>query len=332
MKFLKKTVRFFRDFYRMNTSEGGFHQEEAELYRRYTDQKKVCGKQSFSIVVCVDGAYQQGGLSDRIRGMVSVYLYCKQHHIPFRIHSNYPFDLKDYLEPNDYDWYISPKEVSHHPEEATPMLLYCHLLNHKFHRRYLDKRVKEAKKDKKQLHIYTNTFIEDKHYSAGFNELFKPTPRLQEMLQRSLEKFPQQYVASVLRFQQLLGDFEEENFEILPENERKLLIDRCCRKIEELHNTRHSDKKMLVTSDSTTFLQTLQERYPDFILTIPGKVVHMDYTTDADFPVYAKSFVDMFMVARARHVYLLRTGKMYRSGFAKRAALMTDTPYEEIAF
>lgn len=332
MNFIRKAPKFFKDIYMSNTSRGGFHKEEALLRQHYTATEKVCGEDPFSIIVCVDGGYQQGGLSDRIRGIVSVYLYCKRHHIPFYVHFVYPFDLKDYLEPHSYDWRIRPEKVSHHPEEAEPMLLFCHLLNHKFHRHYLDRKVKEASRTKKQLHIYTNTFIEDRNYSKGFQEMFKPSLRLQDAIHLSRQGFPSKYIAVVLRFQQLLGDFREDGFDILPAEERQQLIHTCCERIARIHRESYPDHKILVTSDSVTFLQTVQREYPDFILTIAGKVVHMDYTTGADFSVYAKSFVDMFLVAQARHVFLLRTGKMYRSGFAKRAAQMTNAPYEEISF
>lgn len=46
-----------------------------------------------------------GGLSDRLRGIVSVYAECKRQGRPFRIVFE-PLHLEDYLAPNVYDWRI----------------------------------------------------------------------------------------------------------------------------------------------------------------------------------------------------------------------------------
>lgn len=35
---------------------------------------------------------------------------------------------------------------------------------------------------------------------------------------------------------------------------------------------------------------------------------------------------------KAEKIYLLQTGDMYRSGFAKRAAKINNAPYEDIVF
>ncbi len=69
-----------------------------------------------------------------------------------------------------------------------------------------------------------------------------------------------------------------------------------------------------------------------YVRIISGKVVHMDYTLNASYDVYLKSFVDMMTLSHAEHIYLLRTGKMYKSGFAFRAAAINKTLYECIEF
>lgn len=135
----------------------------------------------------------------------------------------------------------------------------------------------------------------------------------------------------VFRFQQLLGDFKETGYKTLPEKEQNLLIQHCINKVNELRNNRHCDKLVLVTSDSSTFLQTICQKL-DFVRIIPGKVVHMDHTSDASNEVYMKSFVDLFVLSKAEKIYLLQTGNMYHSGFAKYASMVEETSYEEIIF
>ena len=65
-------------------------------------------------VVMVDGKMTHGGLTDRIRNILSVYCFCKEHKIPFRIFYIYPIRLEEFLIPNEYDWRITEDEVSYH--------------------------------------------------------------------------------------------------------------------------------------------------------------------------------------------------------------------------
>lgn len=49
-------------------------------------------------VFCIDGRTIHGGLSDRLRGLLSTYLYCKECGRGLVINWVYPFRLSDYLE------------------------------------------------------------------------------------------------------------------------------------------------------------------------------------------------------------------------------------------
>lgn len=134
-----------------------------------------------------------------------------------------------------------------------------------------------------------------------------------------------------MRFQQLLGDFKEGNFEILSNSKQELLIDKCKNKIIELYSNGFFNTKMiLVTSDSTRFLQVIEKL--SFVYTIPGKMEHMDYTQNFDIDVNAKSFIDLYLLSEAKCITLLQTEKMYKSGFPKFAAELGGKPYKEIIF
>ena len=135
----------------------------------------------------------------------------------------------------------------------------------------------------------------------------------------------------VFRFQQLLGDSKEDGYKILSPNERETLIEKCIQKVEEIHSLQHPDKQVLITSDSTTFLERICQA-KEYVHIIPGKVVHMDYTHNAAYEIYMKSFLDMLLLSDADKIYLLQTEDMYHSGFAKRAALLKNKPYDEIFF
>lgn len=285
----------------------------------------------------IDGRAIHGGLTDRLRGICSVYTYCKQKGIPFHLNAVFPFKLEDYLVPNKYDWRISEDEISYDPRKSTPVLVNDYQFDTRLHRFYLNKLLRE----KMQMHIYGNTPFLDSHFNESFNELFRPSPRLQADLDNlTASLFPplspnpspltRHYVAIVTRFQQLLGDFKETGYKTLGEDGKKALIVKCINKIEELHNTGLQGKQILCTSDSITFLNEVNKL--PYVSIIPGKVVHMDHTSDASFETYEKSFLDLFMIAKADEVMLLQTDDMYPSGFPKRAAMMGNKIFRCLKF
>ena len=326
---LQKITKFIQRGFEILTMKGGFHQIEKDLKKRYYTSTEKKDIHSTSIIVMVDGKYVHGGLSDRIRGITSIYHFCKDHQIPFYLNYTYPFKMEDYLEPNLYNWKIAQQEISYHPEESEPVILTLDQVPSKLHRLYLNRLLQ--KHPKKQLHIYTNTLLEDRHYSKDFEELFKPSKRLQKSLTEHANQLPHSYIAMVFRFQQLLGDFKEDGYKILSPNERETLIEKCIQKVEEIHSLQHPDKQVLITSDSTTFLERICQA-KEYVHIIPGKVVHMDYTHNAAYEIYMKSFLDMLLLSAADKIYLLQTEDMYHSGFAKRAALLKNKPYDEIFF
>ena len=332
MNFIQKIPKFISDFYSIFNKNHAFRKEEAQLRERYTATEKKCEHSPFTVIVCVDGGYQQGGLSDRLRGVGTIYTYCKQHGYNFKVHFTQPFLLQDYLSPNQVDWPICKEEISYNKEEAEPILLFCHLLNHKFHKFYLNRRIKELQKTKKQVHIYTNTYFYDDQFSQSFSELYKIAPPLQALLDSATQEVGENYISMAFRFQQLLGDFRDDGYDILDKPAQEAIIEKCCLKLKQIRDEFHPNKNVLVTSDSETFVRIAKERFPDFVRTISGNIVHIDYTDNAAYADYAKTFVDMLTIGKSETIYQMRTGKMYRSGFGKRAARIFNTPFKEIAF
>lgn len=141
-------------------------------------------------------------------------------------------------------------------------------------------------------------------------------------------------VAAVLRFRQLLGDFYEGGkvySETLAPSAQEELIGECLGKLAQIRAGNPHVCKILVTSDSSTFLARAAAAF-EWVYTIPGKVVHMDFTHDAQEDVYMKSFVDFNVLARCQKIYLINGPGMYRSGFPWAASLIGDAQYEEICF
>ena len=327
-----KNIRSFLRglYYLLYRPNKGFVKEEQKIREKYYSPDAA--KRNIAettIVLMIDGRSIHGGLTDRLRGITTIYEYCKRKHITFKLNYVYPFQLTDYLVPASYDWCVQPEAISYNSTQTKVVVLNDYQLDVLLHKLYLDSIIRHSKG--KQIHIYTNTYFLDKYFSESFKELFRPTPPLQSAIAANLQQIGNKYVAMVFRFQQLLGDFKEDGYKVLKKNEQENLIQRCINKVVELHHVNHPNDIVLVTSDSGCFLQAITNKL-DYVRIIPGKVVHMDHTDNAAFDTYMKSFEDLLLLSKADKIYLLQTGEMYHSGFAKRAAMINDKPYEEIIF
>lgn len=273
-----------------------------------------------------------GGLSDRLRGIVAIYSECKRMGLPFRIVFE-PLHLEDYLSPNQYDWRIEGDDVLWDTKDVYPcVILTYHNNSRNIWQRFVQHAILKhfLKKPFKQIHVYSNMFCSDKEYASLFRELFKPTEELKNLIDYHLAKLggAGNYVSATFRFRQLLGDFKEGG-ETLLEDERVPYIEKCINAILKLHE-HIPDKKILVTADSHTFLDTLKERNLPYVYVMPGRVVHIGFTQDASKKTYMKSFLDMYMLSYASTVFLVRDKMMYHSGFPYRASLLNGARYDEI--
>ncbi len=265
-----------------------------------------------------------GGLTDRLRGMATVWKECKRAEWRLGIRFDTPFRLEQYLQPAAVDWRMEDSDLCF--ESATPVFCqnYVDGRSTEFGLRLLRARMKR----RKMLHVYTNICPSWDEFPALFNELFRPSPALQEHIDRHRAELGGEYEAAVFRFQELLGDFYEGGLPPLSDQGRGQLIEACIARLEALHESRKG--RLLVTSDSATFLAAAARL--EWVYTIPGRVVHIDFTPGEEHGVYMKSFVDFFMLASARRVTLFTGPRMYPSGFPHAAALVGGAQYEHVKF
>jgi hypothetical protein len=249
----------------------------------------------------------------------------------FRIFFDHPFRLENYLIPNLVDWRIAPVDLCYNVEDAEPMFCGSNgtLVEPFFQKLWFKKRFREARK---QLHVYTNALLlpRSRRYGELFCELFRPTPRLEQALARYSEPLQGGYITVSLRFIGLLDDFAERDGKHISKDEQQRLMERCVAQVQKLHD-RHPEKKVLLTSDSTRFLNYAARQLP-FVHYIPGDVVHIDYQDETSDDINMKLFVDMFLISRADEAFLLQTDKMYNSGFPRRAAQISGIPFHHIRF
>ena len=295
------------------------HYQNVPCSQDFKDKEKM-------VILMVDGyPGGQGGLTDRLRGALSVYSLCKKHNWIFKIHFVYPFDLHEYLIPNSYNWTIEPNQVSRNIPYSKPIALYLmNLLFEKWLDSYLLQR-EIADSKHAQYHIYTSAFFNKQHYPQLFKELFKPSALLHHELDMNRKNIGMKYVSATFRFQELLGDLKEaEECQVLSSVEQQSLLNKCINKLQKFISQTPDDYKVLVTADSSRFLSEAQKL--ERVYVIPGKIYHPHYAAEGKNP-FLKSFIDFYMLMEAERVHLFKTGPMYKSGFPEFAALLGNKPF-----
>lgn len=110
-----------------------------------------------------------------------------------------------------------------------------------------------------------------------FKELFK----LEDSLAKRLDVLQESlfcgasFVGMSFRFNQLLGDFKDTIGTPLDTEEQYILMNKCIEEVDRLHKQNHPNSKVLITADSTKFVEKI-DKVLDYVVIIPGKSVHMD--------------------------------------------------------
>ncbi|MBR5850219.1 MAG: hypothetical protein IKZ12_04075 [Alistipes sp.] len=306
------------------------------LMRYYTaDAPRACNEQK-QVIAMFDGRKRHGGLADRLRGLATTYIFCRERGLDFRIHFVSPFRLEEYLEPNGYDWRIAPEEICYNSCDARPVYISS---SNRYPERDKAFQRKMAElffgEEYRQLHSYTNMRFEEERFGEAFHELFRPQAWLQELIDGELTKLggAGNFLAVSTRFMESLGDFNESAdraAQALPEAEQEALLARCSEQLARIHQE-HPDQPILVTSDSGRFLAYVTARHP-YVCTLPGKIGHMDVAGAGEREVHTKTFLDFLVLAEAAEHFYLVGPHMYRGNFSRRAAQINNRPFHEIYF
>lgn len=291
---------------------------EPQLMPRYKNDSLDAPTEKKCIYM-VDGTDFNPGLCDKLRGALSLFKMCQENGVNFKINWVYPFDLTDYLLPNEYNWSIPNSEVIYSKDSRPIVIDYAPylLMQPLIDRLTFRKRI--LKSEYKQLHVYSNTILGIRHYRENFNKLFKPSPKLSNALLPHKEALGSSYISFSLRFMELLGDFKDQEgvSTPLPEEQQNELMALCADKLLEVLNTHPAGTKAFVASDSARFLKYISSK-DNRVYIVPGEIVHVRYKGSDE--AYMKTFVDLFLLKDARTRYLLHTGSMYNSGFPRFAS------------
>lgn len=276
-----------------------------------------------NMVIAMDDKYVSfGGLADRLRGIISLYAWCKQNDKEFKIYFVHPFSLSDYLVPNKYDWLVqNPQSVYH----GIPILIDTPSGSENvigFQKSMFDKYLSLLGK---QVNCYTNADIikDRKVFSLLFKELFKPSVSLQSLIDKYSLVLGKDYVSVSFRYGGALGDFKDSIKIDLNETERQRLIEACLAALEDIHKLCH--KRILVATDSPRFMEIVRQK--EFVTVLPGEIVHSAHSSSK--ASHMKTFLDFMMIANASKIYLVRGKYLYNSGFPKKASMINNTPFKE---
>lgn len=276
----------------------------------------------------IDGKTIHGGLSDRLRGLFSVYDYCLSKGIDFKVYWVFPFKLQDYLEPNNVNWLIDKKDISYNLKDVSFRFFnsYSQVMNDE------ENYFKLMNTRKPILHVYSNITLHEEKYHRYFAELFEPSAQLSEAIQYHTTEIGGKYVSITFRFIGLLGDFQDTNshFGVLEDGEKELYVNKCLDAINRIHSQNPGVHKILVTSDSSIFLSKASEL--PFVYIIRGVIAHMDNAkSEVNDNANLKTFTDLLMISKAERCYVYSYGRMFKaSKFARTAALIGGREFIEI--
>ena len=323
-------LRHLQDGY----TENNHPSESSPKSNKELNENKKRRDRCQTLVFMADGKWMHGGLTDRLRGMASAYKFATEHHLDFKIYHTSPFLLQEILQPNKINWIIDESEIIRDCSKAKPVLLYREDFdNDSALERQLDA-------THEQFHLYSCVDTLGEKFPEFFNDLFKPSPLLENELVHYGELLGNNYTAISFRFQNMLGDFKEFTFKELPPASKQELLDNALNALKnevakasqthesQTHQESPGMSKILVTADSPTFLE-LAAKFSNVVI-VKGTSIHIDFNSSKNAIDYLKAFTEFFLISKAAKAKLYRNRKYktYPSNFPKYAAKLGHVPYK----
>ena len=313
------------------------------------------GNDSNKMVFKADGRFPHGGMFDRLKGAISVYAAAQCIGRDFKISFTHPFDLRGYLEPNEYDWTVNESDLAKGWPAARPVFMYGEFANP----------VRLVKKRSCESHFYYGynslDWLNERYgmnfeFGALYKQLFKPTARLQKYIDMYKAEIGSKYIVAHFRFMNLIGDsteFKEIN-PTLPEDKQNELIEKSLEQLRRLENSdfhfnsnfntemdlnekgqsqgqSQSSYSIMLCTDSARFVSIVKEQMPD-VYVVPGEIKHIGTAEDNSDASTIKMFLDYYLIAEAEKVYNFVSDGMWKSAFPEYAAKIGQKPFERIFY
>ena len=284
---------------------------------------KIDIKNKSRIIFIFDPQREHPGVVDQLKAMIGMYYIAKISNLDYKIIHDDPFSLKDYLVPKSVKWDMPWEELSYNLNNVK--IIYCNGQNP----------IKRVSGKYKQYHVYsyigydylvTNKINEwKKVWKQLYDELFTPSEALLSEINR-LNLLEKSYIAIHLRFVNTLDFFEKGEYQSLSVQEKNNLIENCINQIEIIRNQNLS-VPVVVFSDSELFLSKLDNID---VTVLGGKIQHISQSSDSS--TIMKTFVDFYLISRAKKVYSLIGPNMYHSVFPLYASVIGEIDFEQIDF
>ena len=271
-----------------------------------------------------------GGFADRMKGIVSLFHFCLCKNISFKINYAVPFELSDFLLPNEYNWQIDKQQISFNRKESRFFFLYG----------AKDRKVKLKRllkfTSKKQVQAFFNldfvcelneVFSTNYTWSELYKKLFKPTIELQNIINYHKKEMNISYISVHFRFIGLLGDFNEREENCLVEKEKIELMNKNLQALQKLKES-FANKKIFVAADSNLFIE--QAKKIENVYALSGNIIHIDNVEDEAPSSYLRVFLDFYLLSESEKVFSICTKEMYQSEFPMYAAKLNNIPFERI--
>lgn len=305
-----------------------FYREPKLIWKYYRPFCWFRRKETNRYIFMADGKFLHGGMFDRLKGIVSIYALAKAQGKDFKIHFVHPFSLENYLIPNTYNWKIDNNNpIIYQYPASRPIFGYgeCYEPSRILKDRNEEVHFYYGYNSLKEINLKYGTSFE---WSKLYDELFKPTPYLQEYIDHYKKEIGGNYIAIHTRFLNLLGDKTETDINpelpVKKQIELKEKISQFIAKIMELHK----GCGVMIASDSPNFIAFIQQKYPDVYI-VPGEISHIG-THDSNDAQNIKMFVDYYLIGGAKKVYSLWSEGMWKSAFPEYAAMIGGTKFERI--
>lgn len=312
---------------------------EKQIAQHYTSapnpKKPSSNSDSKQVIFICNGTILSGGWADRLRGIISTFMLCKENGWQFKLLFNHPFPLELFFIPNTYDWRIDEKDVVYDRAYATyvPLEITSESdFQARKQKEWLQSRIASAATP--QVHVYTNAmFSYNGDFSSAFHELFRPSERLQQAVDKQLAALGQGYVSVSARFLNAFGDFTDTaDMHPLDEPLRSQLLGNCMQCLERLHKL-NPGKPLLVNSDSRTFLAEAA-RLP-YTHIVQGTITHID-TECAEsgslYERYEKTLLDYLLIANAERMYRIDGKWLHTSGYPLSASKVYGRPFVAVEY
>ena len=267
-----------------------------------------------SVVYISDRLIWNGGLVDRLKGVLALYDYALENKIPFYIFSDNEYDFIHYLK-------IKKNILLSKLDRnliTTRVFVFIDNSNIKSYNNIFS--------DQLVNHVYTNLEIikykknidTNDRWRYLFNKLFKPTNHILSEICKIIDN--RKYIVFSFRFRSRMGDFidDEKKWDaIMKKNEVEILNKAVMKMMNEF-----PDHMIYIASDSSSYTEQISKLYP--------KKIFFNPNSKPDMNNMERSVVELLIISKGEKVFQFKRPTMYSGAFSKYASILGEIEYHLI--